>query len=133
MKRFLVPAVSALTTLALVACVDEPPKKNTKKPGSHLPPSTQTLVDPNAPPTEPQPTQPTEPTKPTAPEPKPNTNPVPDAQGSPGNLPYAKPVPGKPGFVFSPYDQYKGYIDVRGFPPGTEVKDPYSGKSFLVP
>jgi len=43
------------------------------------------------------------------------------------------PVPGKPGFVFSPYDQYKGYIDVRGFPPGTEVKDPYSGKSFLVP
>ena len=40
---------------------------------------------------------------------------------------------GKPGFVFSPYDQYKGYIDVRGFPPGTEVKDPYSGKSFLVP
>jgi hypothetical protein len=50
-----------------------------------------------------------------------------------GDIPYAKPVPGKPGFVFSPYDQYKGYIDVRGFPPGTEVKDPYSGKSFLVP
>jgi hypothetical protein len=50
-----------------------------------------------------------------------------------GEIPYAKPVPGKPGFVFSPYDQYKGYIDVRGFPPGTEVKDPYSQKSFLVP
>jgi hypothetical protein len=50
-----------------------------------------------------------------------------------GGIPYAKPVPGKPGFVFSPYDQYKGYIDLRGFPPGTEVKDPYSGKSFLVP
>jgi hypothetical protein len=133
MKRFLVPAVSALTTVALVACVDEPPKKTQKKPG-HLPPSQQTMVDPNAPPTDTQPTQPTtENTKPTAPEPKPNTNPVPDAQGSPGNLPYAKPVPGKPGFVFSPYDQYKGYIDVRGFPPGTEVKDPYSGKSFLVP
>ena len=50
-----------------------------------------------------------------------------------GELPYAKAVPGKPGFVTSPYDPYKGYIDVRGFPPGTEVRDPYSGKTFLVP
>jgi autotransporter-associated beta strand protein len=48
-------------------------------------------------------------------------------------IPDAKPVPGKPGFVYSPYAKDKGYIDVRGFPPGTEVKDPYSGKSFLVP
>jgi len=50
--------------------------------------------------------------------------------------PYAKPVPDKPGFVFSPYrndNGYKGYIDVRGFPPGTEVKDPYTGRPFLVP
>ena len=50
-----------------------------------------------------------------------------------GDLPYAKPVPGKPGFAYSPYDESKGYIDLRGFPPGTEVKDPYSGKSFFVP
>jgi hypothetical protein len=52
------------------------------------------------------------------------------------NTPYAIPVPGKPGFVFSPFEKkkgYKGYIDVRGFSPGTEVKDPYTGKSFLVP
>ena len=61
------------------------------------------------------------------------SNPHPNQPVVQGNIPYAKPVPGKPGFVFSPYDQYKGYIDVRGFPPGTEVKDPYSGKSFLVP
>jgi hypothetical protein len=50
-----------------------------------------------------------------------------------GAIPAAKPVPGKPGFIFSPYAPSKGYIDVRGFPPGTEIKDPYSGKSFLVP
>ena len=39
---------------------------------------------------------------------------------------------GKPGFVTSPHGG-SGYIDARGFPPGTEVKDPYSGKTFLVP
>ena len=58
---------------------------------------------------------------------------VPEPPKVTGELPYAKAVPGKPGFVTSPYDPYKGYIDVRGFPPGTEVKDPYSGKTFLVP
>jgi len=58
---------------------------------------------------------------------------VPEPPKQVGELPYAKAVAGKPGFVTSPYDPYKGYIDVRGFPPGTEVKDPYSGKTFLVP
>ncbi|MEI6493171.1 MAG: von Willebrand factor type A domain-containing protein [Verrucomicrobiota bacterium] len=44
----------------------------------------------------------------------------------------ATPVSGKPGFVTSPHSPYAGYVDVRGFPPGTEVKDPYTGKSFVV-
>ncbi len=48
-------------------------------------------------------------------------------------LPYGTPVAGKPGFVTSPHAPYAGYVDVRGFPPNTEVKDPYSGKIFLVP
>lgn len=50
-----------------------------------------------------------------------------------GNYEYGKQVPGKPGFVTSPHSPYSGYVDVRGFPPGTEVKDPYTGKIFLVP
>ena len=52
---------------------------------------------------------------------------------SAGSLPYAKPVPGKAGYVFSPYDKNGGYVDVTGFAPGSKVKDPYSGKVFLVP
>jgi len=47
-------------------------------------------------------------------------------------LPYASPVPDKPGFVYSPYNP-KYLIDVRGFPPGTQVTDPNSGKVFRVP
>lgn len=53
------------------------------------------------------------------------------SQGS--DLPYAKPVPGKPGYVFSPFDKNGGYVDVTGYSPGQKVKDPYSGKIFLVP
>ena len=49
------------------------------------------------------------------------------------NLQYGTPVAGKPGFVTSPYAPYAGFVDVRGFPPNTEVKDPFSGKIFLVP
>ncbi len=49
------------------------------------------------------------------------------------DLQYGTPVPGKAGFVTSPHAPYAGYVDVRGFPPNTEVKDPYSGKIFLVP
>src|SRR5687767_10596544 len=47
--------------------------------------------------------------------------------------PIAKPVPGKPGYVFSPFDPGGGYVDVTGYSPGQKVKDPYSGKIFLVP
>ena len=49
------------------------------------------------------------------------------------DLPYAKPVPGKAGYVFSPYDKNGGYVDVTGFAPGSKVKDPYSGKSSSFP
>jgi hypothetical protein len=52
---------------------------------------------------------------------------------APAQVPTAKAVPGKPGYVFSPYDPNGGYVDVNGFTSGSKVKDPYSGKIFLVP
>lgn len=48
-------------------------------------------------------------------------------------VPTAKQVPGKPGYVFSPFDPSGGYVDVTGYTSGQKVKDPYSGKIFLVP
>jgi hypothetical protein len=45
----------------------------------------------------------------------------------------AVPVKGKVGFVTSPYAPDKGMIDVRGFPSGSQIKDPYTGRILLVP
>jgi hypothetical protein len=49
------------------------------------------------------------------------------------NLPYGTPVPGQSGLVTSPFAPDSGYVDVSGFPHGTKVKDPYTGKIFLTP
>jgi hypothetical protein len=49
------------------------------------------------------------------------------------NFPTAKSVPGKVGYVFSPFDTEGRYVDVSGFAPGTKVKDPWTDKIFLVP
>jgi len=48
-------------------------------------------------------------------------------------FPVAKPVPGKPGLVFNPFNPGGGYIDVSGYAPGSKVKDPDSQKIFIVP
>jgi hypothetical protein len=48
-------------------------------------------------------------------------------------IPTAKPVPGKPGYVYSPFDPNSGYVDVTGYAAGSKAKDPYSGKIFIVP
>ena len=50
-----------------------------------------------------------------------------------GDMPYGIPVPGHKGMVTSPYLPEGNYIDVSDFAPGSAVRDPYTGKIFLVP
>ena len=65
--------------------------------------------------------------------PRPSETPRSSSSNSAAQFPVAKPVPGKPGYVFSPYDPNGGYVDVTGYQSGSKVKDPYSQKIFLVP
>jgi hypothetical protein len=57
-----------------------------------------------------------------------------DIEKAKADLPYGVPVPGRKGMVTSPYlPEDEKYIDVTGFASGSVVKDPYTGKFFLVP
>ena len=57
-----------------------------------------------------------------------------DMEKAKAGLPYGIPVPGRKGMVTSPYTPDDGkYVDVTDFASGSMVKDPYTGKFFLVP
>ena len=55
------------------------------------------------------------------------------AEKAKGDMPYGIPVPGHKGMVTSPYSPEGNYIDVSAFATGSAVRDPYTGKIFLVP
>ena len=57
-----------------------------------------------------------------------------DIEKAKAGLPYGIPVAGRKGMVSSPYlPEEDKYIDVTDFTSGSVVKDPYTGKFFLVP
>ena len=132
-------SLALLAAFFLASCeIDEPPPRNVRR----------TATRPVAATQYPPPTQPFDPTAPTTPTPTTTTPPIDPADttaaattpstttsttaAARGDYPYGVPVPDKPGFVRSPYSPDK-LTDVRGYAPGTEVKDPYTGKIFLVP
>src|ERR1051325_2037156 len=127
MKLTLSLALLALFFICSCSDVEEPPRTHhrvARYPAPEEYPPQQQPFNPNAPP---QPQN-------VAPE-QPAAAPAPTAvatQAQKGDHPYGIPVPGKPHVVESPFSPGK-YVDVEGFPPGTEVKDPYTGKIFLVP
>jgi hypothetical protein len=57
----------------------------------------------------------------------------PDSSASKAKILVAIKVPDQPGYVRSPYSPGAGLIDARGMPSGSEIYDPYSGNTILVP
>jgi hypothetical protein len=62
-----------------------------------------------------------------------STQPPAAPQPAPVEIPYATRIPGKPGFVKSPFDPNGQAIDVQGFQSGQKARCPYTGKIFRVP
>ena len=114
-----------------------PPRRKSKKTGSKKQEGVPTPTPAETPP--PPSPPPSLPTNPPLPTPTPalqtirTAGGVPPTKGLRRDMPYGIPVPNRPGLVTSPYSPKSGYVDVRGIPSGTEVKDPYTGKIFLTP
>jgi len=128
--KFSLP-LALVVAFFLASCAEEPPPP----PVHHRPAGYSSTQAPAEYPPQQQPFNPNGPVQPSTPPPPVAVSPPPPAaptKVAKGDYPYGIPVPGKPHLVESPYSPGK-YIDVEGFPPGTEVKDPYTDKIFLVP
>lgn len=120
-----------------------PPAPSKPVQQKQMTPSTPSLAStPTAPSTSPAKESPIKPTPPSSPTVATNpvkpsspvvTAPPPPAPKPVQEIPYGEAIPGRPGFVNSPYAAKHQLVDVTGLPAGMEVKCPYTGKLFRVP
>ncbi len=101
-------------------------------------PETNGLVNPNAPASTTTTTTTTDtgtttPTTDTTATTTPSTPPASSTPKPSTSYPMGIVIPGKKGFVKSPYAEFAEPVDVRGYPPGTAVRCPYTNKIFIVP
>lgn len=154
MKRLLQTSLLIATATGITACYgpNPPPPRGSRGRSLDVPPrygvppeKTQyfegvNLADPNA--------AAVQPPNPNAPVTGDNVTPPPTTGGTtapppvtvtppaptpPAEIPFAARIPGKPGFVKSPFDPGGQAIDVRDFQSGQKAKCPYTGKVFRVP
>jgi hypothetical protein len=124
-------SLALLSLFFISACdVEEPPRRTTHRVARYPQEPTQDVAAQQQPFNPNGPVQPDNAVREEGPSgPAPTAAPTKVAKG---DFPYGIPVPGKKNLVESPFSPGK-YVDVEGFAPGTEVKDPYTGKIFLVP
>ncbi|MGI9114429.1 MAG: hypothetical protein DLM52_09135 [Chthoniobacterales bacterium] len=103
---------------------EAPPPINAAPPRDHAVPS--------PPPERPSQTETAPPPPPPSATPRSTPHVVVNSENAP-QFPVAKPVPGKAGFVYSPFESNGTMIDVTGYASGTKVKDPGTNRIFIVP
>lgn len=131
-NRYIEPATPPPTAQRQQVDPDIDPR--TVPPGVDLtpPPGVPPPIDPGLSATPPA-TGPAAPSATTPPATDPGTTATtPPKPAASADAPYARAVPGKPGFVYSPHEAGK-ILDVTGLRPGTKVKDPQTGAMFRVP
>lgn len=117
-KPFIVPAAHS----AVAAVLSSPGKVTEVVSNSPVAPAASGLTPPALEP----------PLAPAAPKQESGTPEAPAADGA-AAIPQAAWVPGRPGFVYSPFAAKTQLVDVAGSAPGVVVRCPYTRKMFRIP